>query len=139
MGVREQRRRYKVIAAQLRQHIPLSAEQFDQLAEVFARIADGEDANAVLRVRATNGKSESDEVSRERMSMALSYVATLREEGMTLKQAMEEGSRLLRRLHGLHPDDPEDRFSPETLRKAWRRYPHMRSAVRHTMDEDWPL
>lgn len=134
----EQRRRILRFAQSLERGEQPTTEQVVWLTQVLHDIGEGRDANEALGLKGGRGKKLVDAVSRERMSMALHLVAQLREEGVDPNIAFKEGVKLLRQLHGLPPDDSDDRYSIDTLRRSWDRYPHMQSPIRRTGERDFP-
>ena len=134
----EQRRRILRLAQHLKSGGQPTSEQVDWLAQVLQDIGEGRDATEALGLKGGRGKKRGDTVSRERMSRALHLVANLLEIGVDTETAFEQGVQYLRQQHGLAPDDPDDRYSVETLRRSWSRYKHMQSPIRRTGEKDFP-
>jgi hypothetical protein len=134
----EQRRRILRFARSLDRGDQPTTEQVVWLTQVLRDIGEGRDANEALGLKGGRGKKRGDAVSRERMSVALHLVAQLREEGVDHENAFEQGTKYLRQLHGLAPDDRDERYSVETVRSYWNRNKHLQSAIRQTGEKDFP-
>jgi hypothetical protein len=133
----EQRRRILRFAERLRRGEQPDVEQVVWLTQVLQDIGEGRDANEAFGLKGVRGKKRSDVVSRRRISEVLHLVACARAD-TDPEQAFELGARRLRQLHGLAPDDPDDRYSVETVRRYWDRYKHLQSPIRLTGEKDFP-
>jgi hypothetical protein len=136
MSMRARRREFTRLARQIDGGTPLTDDQLAWLSTVFARIGRGETADDVLALKRTRGNSEKDERAREVLDFVLFYVAGQIEQGASEDDAFDAGARLQRQLHSLDPDDPDDRYSVDNLRRAARRYPEKLRPMRKTGDED---
>ncbi len=136
MTVRDQQRRLRRLAARLRQGDELSEAEREWIARAFTDIADGRDANDALAVKRKRGHSKEDEIARERMNVALFWVAGAIDQGATEEDAFIEGARQLRRMHGLDPDSPDEEYSVETLKRFWNKYPQWRRPERSAGEPD---
>lgn len=134
----EQRRRILRFAQRLKRAEQPTVEQVAWLTRVLQEIGEGRDANEALGLKGGQGKRPGDTESRNRMNIALHWVAGALEAGRDLEKAFEEGVKLLRQLHGLAPDDRDERYSVETLRRYWNGNKHLQSPVRRTGDKDFP-
>lgn len=134
----EQRRRILRFARSLQRGVQPTTEQVVWLTQVLHDIGEGRDANEALGLKGGRGKKRGDAVSRERMNRALHWVAGALEGGIDPDEAFERGAKYLRQQHGLAPDDADDRYSVETIRRYWNRNKHLQSAVRRTGEKDFP-
>jgi hypothetical protein len=134
----EQRRRILRFAQRLKRAEQPTVEQVAWLTRVLQEIGEGRDANEALGLKGGQGRRPGDTESRNRMSIALHWVAGALEAGRDLEKAFEEGVKLLRQLHGLAPDDRDERYSVDTLRRYWNGNKHLQSPVRRPGDKDFP-
>ena len=129
------KKNWGAFVAQLKNKKPLTDEQFEYLTIVFERILNGDDANEVLGLKYKRGYSESDAKARQKISLALHWVANAilpeTEEGLglTLDKAFEEAEKHF-------PD-----FSYVMLKKYWYSpdKKHMQNPNRNTFDPDSPF
>ena len=127
-------KRIKAFTEQLKNKQPLTAEQYQYLANVFERIGNGEDANKVLGVKYDVGQNETKAEARQSISFALHWIANAilptADEGLgyTLDQAFAEAENHF-------PD-----LSYDMLRKYWYQpdKKHMQNPSRGTFDPDSP-
>lgn len=134
----EQRRRILRFARKLGKGVQPTTEQVVWLTQVLLEIGEGRDANEALGLKGARGKKRGDAVSRQRMSRALHWVAGALAEGIDPEEAFDGGAKHLRQLHGLAHDDPDDRYSVETVRRYWNRYKPLQSPVRVAGEKDFP-
>lgn len=139
MSVRARQRALRRLAEQINGGTPLTEEQLKWLSGVCARIGRGESADEVLGLKRIRGQSEADERAREVLDMALHVVGGAIDDGMSEADAYDVGARWQRIQHGLAPDDLDDRYSVENLRRMGRKYPEKLRPVRTTGDEDCVL
>jgi len=127
-------KRIKSFAEQLKNKQPLTAEQYQYLANVFERIGNGEDANHVLGINYKRGSSEKDAEARQQISLAMHWIASAIQPetneglGYTLDKAFEEAEKYFRD------------FSYEMLKKHWYALDkkHMQNPSRGAFDPDSP-
>jgi len=139
MGIRDQQRRLKRLAERLRQGDDLSKVEREWIANAFTDVANGRDANDALAVKRKRGQSTEDEIARERMNFTLFWVAGAMENGIQAEEAFLEGARLLRKLHGLDPDSPDEEYGVETLRRYWNSRPEWQRPERFPGEDDFLL
>jgi hypothetical protein len=128
----DQRKRLRVLAKQLGKGVPLTCAQAAFLANAFALIADGEDANKILGVKFSRGNNPTQAATRQKMSGALHWVACAIDKelgyGYTLEKACEEAVRLF-----------ELDYDLEYVKKKWNKYKHMQSCFRAVYEPDSPI
>lgn len=134
----EQRRRILRFAQRLKRQEQPTTEQVVWLTQVLQDIGEGRDANEALGLNGGRGKKRSDTVSRQLMSRALHWVAGALAEGIDPEEAFDGGAKYLRQLHGLAADDPDDRYSVETVRRYWNRNKPLQSPLRVAGEKDFP-
>jgi hypothetical protein len=139
MSVRARRKELGKLAKQIDGGTPLTKEQLRWLSGVCARIGSGESADSVLGLVGKRGERKSAEAAKELLDFVLFHVAGQIENGVASDDAFHAGVRLQRRLHGLDPDDPDDRYSIENLRRMARKYPAKLRPIRKTGDDDSAL
>ena len=136
------------LSMQLFRGEPLSQDQTQYLAFVLWRIANGEDANAVLEVRLKRGQRDSDAVAKQRISMILHWVAGAIEpdprsnqKPLTLEQACTLAVNTIVPLaKSFFPGADNCTYDVEYLLRCWSEpaYQHMRSLDRVFFDNDFP-
>ncbi|MGA0840398.1 MAG: hypothetical protein ACO3P1_10950 [Pseudomonadales bacterium] len=136
MSVLDQRKRFARLAQRIRDGKLPTSEQLEWLADAFAKIGEGADVEEALGLKRGRGKSKQDELARQWLDFALFWVASAIENGIPEADAFEKGVQIQRHFHGIDPNDPDDRYSVENLRRAWHRYPHMRRSQRLPGDDD---
>lgn len=139
MSVRARQRALLRLAEQIDGGTPLTENQLKWLSGVCARIGRGESADEVLGLKRERGRSDADERAREVLDMALHVVGGAIDQGMSEADAYEIGVRWQRIQHGLAPDDLDDRYSVESLRRMGRKYPEKLRPMRITGDGDCVL
>lgn len=126
------RKRLAAFAKKLAKKTPLDQEEFRYLENVFRRIAEGEDANVVLGVAYSKGRSENDAIGRMKLSAVLHWVAGAIDPntglGLTLEEALEAAHKMFKYPHDL-----------SYLRKKWHEHKAMQLADRHWSDPDSPF
>jgi hypothetical protein len=136
------------LSLQLFREEPLSQDQLKYLAEVFYRIANGEDANNVLEVRPRRGQKTSDAIAKRRMSLILHWVAGAiapnpesKEKPFTIADAcvlaMEHIVPVAKRMY---PGADNFEYDAEYIARCWSEpsYQHMRSQDRNFFENDFP-
>lgn len=140
MNPLDQRKRFKRVAEQIKNKIPLTVEQIEYIGKTFDQIGDGESADEVFSLKYKRGHSLANDMSLENLSFALHYVACatqpINEDGLgyTLEAAFVAASDILNRLNG----SEKDRYTPEYIKKMWYKYPHLQSIYRRISDDDFP-
>lgn len=139
-------KRIKVFATKLSTGTPLSDEERTYLANVFGRIADGEDANEVLGVKFGRGKSLSDARKRQAISFIIHWIecaiqpvnSAIPGLGYDVSEACNEAAPILRKMLGV---EDSDKYDAEYIRQCYYRpeFAHMRSELRGTLDQDSPF
>lgn len=128
----DQRKRLRALSEQLGKGLPLTFDQAQFLANAFALIAAGDDANKVLGVKFSQGNNPKQAAARQNISKALHWIACARDKelglGYTLDKACEEAVRLF-----------ELERDPEYVKKKWNEYKHMQSTVRTAYEPDSPI
>jgi len=139
-------KRLKVFAQKLSTHAPLSNEEHEYLANVFDRIAEGEDANEVLGVKFGKGNSLSDAKKRQALSFIIHWIecaiqpvdAEIPGHGYDVSQACNEAVPILRKMLGV---EDGDKYDADYIRQCYYKpaYAHMRSELRRALDQDSPF
>jgi hypothetical protein len=101
MNIRTQKKRFDSLAKQLRNNTPMTDEQRLYLADSFAQIAQGADANEVFGIKYSKGKSDTKDRAKENHFRIIHWItaAILSEEegglGLNITQAIEAVSALM--------------------------------------------
>ena len=127
MNIRQAQARLRNITLQLSTDSPLSQEDRDFLVSALTRIANGEDGEAALNIKAARGQRKSKYSRDKKMALEFAYgwiataIAPENDEGLglKLKDASEVISKVLHK-YGL---------SPETIRRYWNK-----NSERHERD-----
>jgi hypothetical protein len=143
----EQRKRFLLLAAHLRNGKNLTDDQSRYLASAFEKIGNGESADKVFHLKRGQGQTQIAEKRRTTMSLVFAQVAHYMSpkdgfppgEGLNLNDAMEKVVPLARSLFSTI-DNP-DSYSMEYLLKCWHdpSYAHMRTTYRTALDPDSPF
>ena len=129
------------LARQIGRREELSESQFDYLYAVLSRIGNGEDANEVLGVRPTRGRSDKDAISRRKLSFILHWIAAAIDgpDGYTVEQACEKAMTevvpVANRAWG-NPNNFE--YDAAYLRKKWYAEREMQDVNRSFFDHAFP-
>jgi hypothetical protein len=128
------------LARQMKHGEPLSKEQLDYLEKALERVSNGEDANVVLGVRATRGKSEKDAAARSKHSLILHWMAcAIDSGGLTIEQACVEAMQhIVPAAHQLFGNPDNSIYDAEYLKKLWYRNPEMQNLDRDVFDHAFP-
>lgn len=139
-------KRIKVFATKLSTDTPLSDEERTYLANVFDRIADGEDANEVLGVKFGRGKSLSDARKRQAISFIIHWIECAIEPvdsevpglGYTVSEACIEAELIIKKMLGV---EGSDKYDAEYIRQCYYNpaFAHMRSQNRGIFESDSPF
>lgn len=141
MNPLDHRKNWIAFTHQLREKKPLSDEQFEYLDMVFTKILNGCDPKEALGLKYSRGTSEKDAISRQKISIVLSWVACAIEplekdgepwgSGLTLEEAFVQAETLF----------PSFGYSADTIRKYWYSSDksHMQSPERFFSDPDSPI
>ena len=95
------KRRFAALAQQLKNNTPLNEEQRLYLAEAFAQIANGTDANEAMGIKYSKGKSDAKDQATEKHFLIIHWMtaAILSEEegglGLSITQAIDAVSALM--------------------------------------------
>ncbi len=126
----------------------LSPEQSQYLGSALERIANGEDANAVLEVRPKRGQRNTGAITRRRTSLIMHWIAGLREPDPTdggSIPSVEEAcilaiDTIVPVAKKIFPGADDCNYDVEYLMRCWSEpdYQHMRSSVRQFYDDDFP-
>ena len=118
------------------------------LAIALLRIARGEDANEVLRLKLGRGKKEKDVIARKRMSFILHIVECFmfpepasKKQVMSLEDACYKAkNEIVPIAKRLYPGADKTRYTAEYIQRcnSSHDYKHMRSPLRRWTDEDFP-
>jgi hypothetical protein len=140
------RKRMKIFSQKLSARSLLSDEEQEYLANVFYRIAEGEDANEVLGVKFGKGNSLSDAKKRQALSFIIHWIecaiqpidAEIPGLGYDISQACNEAAPILRKMLGV---EDSDKYDAEYIRQCYYKptYAHMRSELRGALDQDSPF
>jgi hypothetical protein len=128
----DQRKRLLALSEQLGKGLPLTFDQAQFLANAFALIAAGDDANKVLGVKFSTGNSLTKAVQRQKMSRALHWVACATDGELGLGYSVDHACEEAIRLFKLHR-------SLAHVKKKWYEYKHMQSTVRRAYEPDSPI
>ncbi len=144
----DKRRVLDALSRQLLRGELLSPEQSEYLGVALWRIANGEDANAVLEVRPKKGQRQTGAIARQRMSLILHWVAGAMEPGptscaspLTVEQACELAvDSIVPIAKKAFPGADDCTYDVEYLVRCWSEpgYQHMRSIDRQFYDDDFP-
>ena len=142
------RRVLDTLESQLLRGELLSPEQSQYLGVALWRIANGEDANAVLEVRLKKGQRQTAAIARQRMSLILHWVAVAMEPDptgctspLTVVQACELAvDSIVPIAKKTFPGVDDSTYDVEYLVRCWSEplYQHMRSIDRQFYDDDFP-
>ena len=134
MNPLDTRKRLAGFAKQLKAGKTITKEQTQYLVNVFERISQGEDANRVLDVTYSRGRSEKDALARQSLSMIFHWVAcAIETDPMTgqkilLEDALEQAHKLFKYKHDL-----------KYLRDKWYEHKPMQSPLRTWSEPDSPF
>jgi hypothetical protein len=137
----DRQRILRVLARQIERGEQLSAAQLNYLGKAFARIGNGEDANRVLGVRATRGKSDKDAISHQKHSLILHWMAGAIDgpDGLSVSQACEIAMTTLVPLaHEIFGNPDNSVYDAEYLRKMWYENTEMQKLDRNVFDHAFP-
>jgi hypothetical protein len=129
------------LARQIEHGEQLSEAQLNYLRESFARIGNGEDANAVFGVRPTRGKSEKDAISRLKHSLILHWMACAIDgpDGLSVSQASEKAMEIVVPIADeLFGNSDNFTYDAAYLRKLWYENPDMQNLDRGIFDHAFP-
>lgn len=149
MSFLDKRRALNELSKQLFRGEMLSEEQSQYLGMIFWRIANGEDANAVLEVRPKRGQTNPKVIARQRMSLILHWVAGAMHPDpndstkcpLTVEQACELAmDTIVPIAKKAFPGADECTYDVEYLVRCWseKGYKHMRLTERGFYDDDFP-
>jgi len=136
--VKNQRKQFQALSKQLANSGLLTKEQVSYFARVFKRIGDGEDANEVLGLKYSAGRSEVDELSRQDLALKFQLVMTYIEKDngneLTVTQALEEVSKISQSNNSLRP------VEYSSLKRRWydKKYKHLKKLEVSPLDVDSP-
>ena len=140
------RKQLHVFAEKMGAHQQLNQEEYQYLANVFMRIANGEDANAVLGVKFHRGNSFADAKLRQGLSFIIHWIecaiqpedADIPGLGYSVSKACVEAAPILRKMMGV---EDSDKYDAEYIRKCYYKpdFAHMRSEFRGILDQDSPF
>lgn len=140
------RKNIAAFSQQMARRIPPSEEQYAYLAEIFDRIAKGENANEVLGVAFTRGRSLKDAKHRQALSSVIQWIECVivgpdsneAGRGLTIKEACDEAAPMLRELLGI---PGSEKYDAEYVRQCFYNpaYAHMRSPTRTHFEQDSPF
>lgn len=136
ISVRDQQRRLRRLAERLNRGDDLSEAERAWIAQAFVDIADGRDANEALAVKRTKGQKPDDEKARELTNFVMFWIAGAIENGIAKEEAFTKGASLLRKIHGLDPDSPDEEYSVETVKRYWSKYPGWQRPERSSGEKD---
>ena len=147
MGYLDNRRMLDKLSLALYQGNELPEER-EYLVIALFRIATGEDANEVLGVKPTTGKSRRDAIARQRMSFILQMVECFmfpkpgsKEQEMSLDDACHKAKKeIVPIAKKLYPGADKTRYTAGYIQRCHSspRYKHMRSEIRRWTDGDFP-
>ena len=136
--VKNQRKQFQALSKQLVNGGPLSKEQVSYFARVFKRIGDGEDANLVLGLKYSAGRSEVDELSRQDLALKFHLVMTYIEKDngneLTVTEALQKVSELSKMSNSLK------QVEYSSLKRRWydKKWSHLKLLVYSPLDVDSP-
>ena len=123
-------------------------EEREYLVIALFRIATGEDANEVLGVKPTTGRSERDAIAKQRISFILHWVRSYMdanpasdEKRITLEEACIEAEKMIVPVaKKRYPGADMTQYTAEYIQRCHTspRYKHMRSEIRRWTDDDFP-
>ena len=140
------KKRLKVFSNRMSERAGLTDEDYDFLAHVFSRIADGEDANEVLGLKFGRGNSMADAIKRQALSFIIHWIecavqpadGDIPGHGYTVSEACDEAVPILRQMLGV---EASEKYDSEYIRQCYYKpeYAHMRSLTRGAFDRDSPF
>ena len=145
MNPLDYRKNLAAFAQQMQSKTEPTEEQYQYLADSFARISKGEDANKVFGVSFQKHHTETNAVTRQKLSMVLHWVAGAVTPtdgdppglGLTLEQAFEQAAPLARKLFTM---EGSGKYDASYIKKCWYAADkaHMRDPNRGHFDQDSP-
>lgn len=140
------KKRHHVFAIRMSERAALTHEDYDFLAHVFSRFADGEDANEVLGLKFGRGKSMADAKKRQALSFIIHWIecaiqpiyGDIPGHGYTVSEACDAAVPILRQMLGV---DDSEKYDSEYIRQCYYKpeYSHMRAHTRGAFDRDSPF
>jgi hypothetical protein len=144
----DKRRVLDALSVQLLRGETLSPEQSQYLGVALWRIANGEDANAVLEVRPKQGHRQTGAIARQRMSLILHWVAAALESdptGSDRPLSVEQACQLavdsiVPAAKQAFPGGDSCTYDFDYIMRCWSdpSNEHMRSPSRKFYDDDFP-
>jgi hypothetical protein len=141
----DKQRMLAALGRQIHRREELSDSQLDYLQVVLSRIGNGDDANEVLGVRSTRGRSKKDAISRRKLSFILHWIAcaTYEDEDEPARYTVEKACEVAmtevvpvaNRVWG-NPDNFE--YDAAYLRKKWYAEREMQNRDRSFLDHAFP-
>jgi hypothetical protein len=140
-----QKKRFRAFAKRLENGYSPTEEQTQYLIHIFREIGKGSEPTRILGLTYDDGKSKQDETARTHMDFIMHWIACATEADVdqngnpikpySMKQAFEEGSKMVRKLS--KTTDP-DSYDPSYIKKIWyeRKKQGKVSAVRSASDPD---
>lgn len=126
MNPADQKKRFRALAKQLDNGIPLSNKQTRDLITIFRGISEGRDPTRILGLNYGDGKSKQDEAARALLDFVMHWIACATADDTdengdpikpySMKEAFEKGSEMLKKLSGTM--DP-DAYDPSYIKKVW--------------------
>lgn len=137
MNILENCRILRDLSSKIHFQQPLLDEEMQFIAIALGRIGNGEDANIAFGVKYARGRKLSDELDRQRLSVALHMVSALVDEGLRVDTACNQVSWALQaNIFDNGADGPA--YDGRYLYNSWSKYPHMRRLDRTIYDADFP-
>jgi hypothetical protein len=140
------KKRLHVFAIRMSERADLTHVDYDFLANVFSRFADGEDANEVLGLKFGRGNSMADAKKRQALSFIIHWIECATQPfdgdipglGYTVSEACHEAVPILRQMLGV---EDSEKYDSEYIRQCYYKpeYSHMRTLTRGVFDRDSPF
>ena len=140
------RKRLQAFADKMSMRKKLTIQEYDFLANLFERVANGEDANEVMGVKFGRGNSLSDAKKRQAISCIIHWIECAIQPtdteipglGYSVSQACSEAVPMLRKMLGV---DSSEKYDSEYIRQCYYKpeFAHMRSINRGAFDLDSPF
>ena len=140
------KKRLQVFAKKMSNKSLLTNEEYEFLAKVFDRIANGEDANEVLGVKFARGNSLTHAKNRQAISFIIHWIECAIQPtdgeipglGFSVSQACTEAAPILRTMLGVKGTE---KYDAEYIRQCYynQDFAHMRSTSRGVFEQDSPF
>lgn len=140
------RKRLQLFAKKMSTQSQLTNEEYEFLANVFDRIANGEDANEVLGVNFVRGHTLKNAKNRQAISFIIQWIECAIQPttddlpglGYSVSEACNEAVPILRKMLGV---EDSEKYDAEYIRQCYYKpeFAHMRSTNRGALDQDSPF